>query len=64
MDDKMRARNYYAAVVSLFQEPSADDCKRARELLNRAVELYSDFLEASIFREEVWCYLLKSLDGA
>ena len=62
MDDKMRARNYYAAAVSLFQDPSMDDCERAIELLNKAVDLYPDFSEASIFREEVWHYLLKSLD--
>ena len=64
MDDKMRARNYYAAAVSLFQDPSVGDCKIAIELLNRGVDLYSDFSEASIFREEVWHYLLKSLGGA
>ena len=62
MDDKMRARNYYAAAVSLFQEPSADDCKRAIELLNEAVAFYPDFSEVALFREEVWHYLLKSLD--
>ena len=62
MDDKMRARNYYAAAVSLFQDPTADDCERAIELLNKAVDLYPDFSEASIFREEVWHCLLKSLD--
>ena len=62
MDDKTRARNYYAAAVSLFQDPSADDCEIAIELLNKAVELYPDFSEVSIFREEVWHYLLKSLD--
>ena len=62
MDKKMRARNYYAAAVSLFQKPSADDCKRAIELLNEAVFLYPKFSEASIFRQEVWHYLLKSLD--
>lgn len=63
MDDKMRARTYYAAAVSLFQEPTAGDCKRAIELLDEAVDLYPDFSEASIFRAEVWHYLLKSLDG-
>ena len=62
MDDKMRARNYYAAAVSLFQKSSVDDCKRAIELLNEAVVLYPDFSEASIFRQEVWHCLLKSLD--
>lgn len=62
MDDKMRARNYYAAAVSLFQDPTTDDCERAIELLNKAVDLYPDFSEASIFREEVWHCLLKSLD--
>ena len=62
MDDKTRARNYYAAAVSLFQDPSADDCEIAIELLNKAVELYPDFSEVSIFREEVWHCLLKSLD--
>ena len=60
MDDKMRARNYYAAAVSLFQDPTADDCKRAIELLNKAVELYPDFSESSLFREDLWHYLLKS----
>ena len=63
MDDKMRARNYYAAAVLLFQEPSASDCERAIELLNKAFALYPCFSEVSIFREEVWHYLLKSLDG-
>ena len=43
MDNKMRARNYYAAAVSLFQKSSVDDCKRAIELLNEAVVLYPDF---------------------
>ena len=62
MDDKMRARTYYAAAVSLFQNPLVDDCEIAIELLNKAVDLYPDFSEASIFREEVWHYLLKSLD--
>ena len=62
MDNKMRARNYYAAAVSLFQKSSVDDCKRAIELLNEAVVLYPDFSEASIFRQEVWHCLLKSLD--
>ena len=62
MDDKMRARTYYAAAVSLFQNPLVDDCKRAIELLNKAVDFYSDFSEASICREEVWHHLLKSLD--
>ena len=62
MDDKMRARNYYAAAVILFQNLSAEDCERAIELLNKAVDFYSDFSEAFIFREEVWHYLLKSLD--
>ena len=62
MKHKMRARNYYAAAVSLFQDPSAEDCERAIELLNKAVKLYRGFPEASIFREDVWHYLLKSLD--
>ena len=62
MDDKMRARNYYAAAVSLFQDPSMDDCERAIELLNKAVDLYPDFSEASIFREEVRHCLLKLED--
>ena len=62
MDDKMRARNYYAAAVSLFQDPTADDCERAIELLKKAVDLYPDFSEASIFREEVRHCLLKLED--
>ena len=62
MNNKMRARNYYAAAVSLFQKSSVDDCKWAIELLNKAVVLYPDFSEASIFRQEVWHCLLKSLD--
>lgn len=62
MDNKMRARNYYAAAVSLFQKSSVDDCKRAIELLNKSVVLYPKFSEASIFRQEVWHCLLKSLD--
>ena len=60
MDDKMRARTYYAAAVSLFQAPSAADCEKAIELLNKAVDLYSDFSESSLFREDLWHYLLKS----
>ena len=62
MDDKMRARNYYAKAVSLFQDPSADNCKRAVERLNKAVDLYPKFSEAALFREDVWHYLLRSLD--
>lgn len=62
MDDKMRARTYYAAAVSLFQNLLVDDCEIAIELLNKAVDLYPDFSEASIFREKVWHCLLKSLD--
>ena len=62
MDDKMRARNYYAAAVILFQHPLEDDCERAIALLNKAVDLSPCFSEASLFREEVWHYLLKSLD--
>ena len=62
MDDKMRSRNYYAAAVSLFQDPSAENCETAIELLNKAVDLYPNFSEVSIFREEIWHYLLKSLD--
>ena len=54
MDDKMRARTYYAAAVGLFRNPLVDDCEKAIELLNKAVDLYPDFSEASIFREEVW----------
>ena len=62
MKRKMRARNYYAAAVSLFQDSSVEDCERAIELLNKTVDLYPDFSEASIFREDVWHCLLKSLD--
>ena len=62
MNNRMRARTYYAAAVNLFQDPAADDCEIAIELLNKAVDLYPDFSEASIFREEVWHCLLKSLD--
>ena len=62
MDNKMRARTYYAAAVSLFQEPTADDCEIAIELLNKSVDLYPDFSEAYRFRGDVWHYLLKSLD--
>ncbi len=62
MNDKTRARNYYAAAISLFQEPTADDCERAIELLNKAVGFYPDFSEACRFREDVWHTLLKSLD--
>ena len=60
LNDRMRARTYYAASVSLFQDPSADDCERAIEPLNKAVDLNSDFSEASLLREEVWYYRLKS----
>ena len=63
MNSTMRARTYYAAAVSLFQDPSEEDCERAVELLNKAVALYPDFSEASIFSGEVWHYLLKLLDG-
>ena len=62
MDNKMRARNYYAAAVILFQKPLVDDCKQAIKLLDKAVDLFPDFSEASLFREEVWHCLLKSLD--
>ena len=62
MDDKLRARTYYATAVGLFQNPLVDDCKQAIEFLNKAVDLYSKFSEAYRFREEVWHYLLKSLD--
>ena len=62
MHDKTRARNYYAAAVSLFQDPTADDCERAIELLNKAVDFYPDFSEAYCFRGDVWHHLLKSLD--
>lgn len=62
MDDKMRARTYYAAAVGLFRNPLVDDCEKAIELLNKAIDLYPDFSEASIFREEIWHCLLKSLD--
>ena len=62
MDEKMRARNYYTEAISLFQDPSADNCKRAIELLNKAVDLYPKFSEVALFREEIWHYLLKSLD--
>ena len=62
MPDKTRARNYYAAAVSLFQDPTADDCERAIELLNKAVDFYPDFLEAYYFRGDIWHHLLKSLD--
>ena len=62
MNNKMRARNYYAAAVSLFQDPSVENCETAIELLNKAVVLYPDFSEASVFRQEVWHCLLKSLD--
>ena len=60
LNDRMRARSYYAAAVSLFQTPSASDCEKAIELLNEAVDLHSDFSEASLFREDLWYYLLKS----
>ena len=61
MDDKMRARNYYAAAVSLFQEPSIDDCEQAIELLEKSLNLYSG-LDVRVFIGDVWHYLLKSLD--
>ena len=60
LNDRMRARSCYTAAVSLFQSPSAEDCERAIELLNKAVDLNSDFSEASLFREDVWHYLLQS----
>ena len=61
MDNKMRARTYYAAAVNLFQEPSTDDCKQAIELLEKALNLYGD-LDTCVFIGDVWHYLLKSLD--
>ena len=61
MDNKMRARNYYAAAVSLFQEPSAEDCEIAIELLEKSLKLYSD-LDVRVFIGDVWHCLLKSLD--
>lgn len=61
MDDKTRARNYYAAAVILFQESSADDCEIVIELLEKSLDLYSD-LDVLVFIGEVWHYLLKSLD--
>ena len=61
MDDKTRARNYYAAAVILFQDPSADDCKIVIELLEKSLDLYSD-LDVRVLIGEVWHYLLKSLD--
>ena len=64
MDDKMRARTYYAAAVGLFHDPSADDCEKVIEFLDKAIDLYPDFSEAAIFRAEVWHCLLKSLGGA
>lgn len=62
MDDKTRARNYYAAAVILFQDPSKDDCEIVIELLEKALNLYSD-LDVRVFIGEVWHYLLKSLDS-
>ena len=35
MKHKMRARNYYAAAVSLFQDPSAEDCEIVMDILFR-----------------------------
>lgn len=61
MDDKTRARNYYAAAVILFQDASKDDCEIVVELLEKAFNLYSD-LDVLVFIGEVWHYLLKSLD--
>ena len=61
MDDKTRARNYYAAAAILFQDPSEDDCERVIELLEKSFNLYSD-LDTLVFIEDVWYYLLKSLD--
>ena len=54
LNDRMRARTYYAAAVCLFQSPSAEDHEMAIELLNKAVDLNADFLEASTFRAEIW----------
>ena len=54
LNDRMRARTYYAAAVCLFQLPSAEDHEMAIELLDKAVDLCSDFLEASTFRAEMW----------
>ena len=57
----MKARNYYAAAVILFQDPSEDDCEIVVEFLEKAFNLYSD-LDTLVFIGEVWHYLLKSLD--
>ena len=61
MDNKTRARNYYAAAVILFQDPSEDNCKIVIELLEKSFNLYSDS-DVQVFIGEVWYYLLKSLD--
>ena len=61
MEDQTRARNYYAAAVILFQDPSEDDCEIVVELLEKALNLYPD-LDTLVFIGEVWHYLLKSLD--
>ena len=47
LTDTMRARSYFAAAVCLFQAPSTEDHEVAIELLNKAVDLYPDFSEAS-----------------
>ena len=61
MNDKTRAINYYAAAVILFQDPSEEDCGIVIGLLEKALNLYSD-LDFRVFIEDVWHYLLKSLD--
>lgn len=61
MDNTMKARTYYAAAVSLFQDPSPEDCEIAIELLEKSLNLYSD-LDVRVFTGDVWHYLLKSLD--
>ena len=61
MDNKTRARNYYAAAIILFQDPSVDDCEIVVELLEKSLDLYSD-LDVHVFIGDVWHYLLKSLD--
>lgn len=59
---KTRARKYYAAAVTLFQDPSADDYEIVIRLLEKALKLYSDFSDAQVLVQDVWHHFLTSVD--
>ena len=57
-----RARNYYAAAVILFRDPSKDDCEIVIGLLEKALKLYSDFSDAQVLVQDVWHHFLTLVD--